>query len=108
MRGLEHPSLDSIGLATFLDALGDPVRLDMIRQLAESDGLVCGGFDTAVSLSTLSHHLKLLRGAGLVRVTPDGRFRRYELRLDESETRFPGILNSVLVELRAHEHASAA
>jgi DNA-binding transcriptional ArsR family regulator len=99
MRGLEHPPLDSIDLATLLDALGDPVRLEVVRQLAASNGIVCGNFDVAVSMSTLSHHLKILRAAGLLQVTPQGRFRRHELRSDEVEARFPGLLASVLAAL---------
>ncbi|WP_425428154.1 ArsR/SmtB family transcription factor [Streptosporangium amethystogenes] len=33
--------------------------------------MVCGQFDVPVSMSTLSHHLKVLREAGLLRVTPE-------------------------------------
>lgn len=99
MRGLQHPALESFDLATLLDALGDPIRLEVVRQLAASDGIVCGNFDVAVSMSTLSHHLKILRGAGLLRVTPQGRFRRHELRASEVEARFPGLLASVIVAL---------
>lgn len=99
MRGLQHPALDSVDLATLLDALGDPIRLEVVRQLAASNGIVCGNFDVAVSMSTLSHHLKILRGAGLLKVTPQGRFRRHELRSEEAEARFPGLLTSVLAAL---------
>jgi DNA-binding transcriptional ArsR family regulator len=99
MRGLEHPSLDAVDLATLLDALGDPVRLDIVRQLASSGGVVCGSFDVDVSMPTLSHHLKLLRHAGVVRVSPEGRFRRYGLRRDDVEERFPGVLDSIIASL---------
>ena len=58
--------------------------------------MVCGGFDVPVSMSTLSHHLKVLREAGLVRVTPEGSHRRHELRTDEIESRYPGVLSSVI------------
>lgn len=47
-------------------------------------------------MSTLSHHLKVLRRAGLLRVTPEGSFRNHELRFDEVETRFPGVLASIV------------
>jgi DNA-binding transcriptional ArsR family regulator len=99
MRGLEHPSLDSVELATVLDALGDPIRLKVVHQLATSNGIVCGNFDVDVSMSTLSHHLRILRGAGLVHVIPQGRFRRHELRSADVEARFPGLLASVLAAL---------
>ncbi|WP_024804076.1 helix-turn-helix transcriptional regulator [Nocardia sp. BMG51109] len=96
MRALNHPNADSIELAGVLDALADPIRLQIVGQLAAAGGVVCGGFDVPVSMSTLSHHLKVLREAGLLRVTPDGSFRRHELRLNEVEGRFPGILSAVV------------
>jgi DNA-binding transcriptional ArsR family regulator len=95
-RGWDHPSLDDVGLDTMLDALGDPVRLEVIRQLAGADGVLKGAFDVEVSGSTLSHHLKVLADGGLVRVTQEGRFRLCELRRAEIEDRFPGLLPAVL------------
>lgn len=96
MRALHHPSLDSIGLATILNALSDPVRLQVVGQLAGAGGTVCGEFDVTVTPSTLSHHLKVLREAGLVRVIQEGSCRRHTLRLDEVEDRFPGVLISIV------------
>jgi ArsR family transcriptional regulator, arsenate/arsenite/antimonite-responsive transcriptional repressor len=57
-------------LATTFKALGDPVRLRLLSVIASHPGgeaCVCeisAGFD--VSQPTISHHLKLLRSAGLV------------------------------------------
>ncbi|GAA4182312.1 helix-turn-helix transcriptional regulator [Streptosporangium oxazolinicum] len=96
MRALHHPDVASVTLPGMLNALADEVRLSVVRQLAEAGGVVCGQFDVPVSMSTLSHHLKVLREAGLLRVTPEGSFRRHELRLAEMETRFPGVLTSIL------------
>lgn len=98
MRGLNHPSLDSITLPTVLAALSDPIRLDVVRQLAASGGIVCGQFDALehVSMSTLSHHLKVLREAGVIRVEQKGSFRQHELRSAELEQLFPGVLKGVV------------
>lgn len=79
-----------------LDALGDPVRLEVIRQLAGADGVLKGAFDVEVTGSTLSHHLRVLADAGLVRVSQEGRFRLCELRFGEVEGRFPGLLPAVI------------
>ena len=79
-----------------LNALADPVRLQIVGQLDDAGGVVCGGFDVPVSMSTLSHHLKVLREAGLIRVTQEGSRRRNELRQDEIEERYPGVLASIL------------
>ena len=96
MRALHHPPIESVDLETVLRALADPVRLRMIGQLSDPVGAVCGGFDVPVSMSTLSHHLKVLREAGLLRVIPEGSYRRHQLRLEDMEERFPGLLSSVL------------
>lgn len=103
MRALHHPDLASVELATLFAALADPVRLSVVRQLARSGGVVCGKFDvlSEVSMSTLSHHLKVLREAGILRVTPNGSFRRHELRAEEIDVRFPGLLAAVTTNLGA-------
>ncbi|MCV0402298.1 MAG: metalloregulator ArsR/SmtB family transcription factor [Chloroflexi bacterium] len=51
-----------------LSALADPVRLSFVRQLAESDGICACDFSECCSVSqpTISHHLKVLREAGVV------------------------------------------
>ncbi|GAA3523249.1 helix-turn-helix transcriptional regulator [Amycolatopsis ultiminotia] len=99
MRALHHPDVGSVELATLLAALADPLRLRIVAQLAEAGGVVCGGFDVPVSMSTLSHHLKVLREAGLLRVTPDGSFRRHELRAEELAARFPSVLPAVIANI---------
>jgi len=96
MRSLHHPDVASLDLATVLNALADPVRLQVVSQLDAAGGVVCGGFDVPVSMSTLSHHLKVLREAGLIQVTQEGSRRRNELRLDEIEQRFPGVLANII------------
>ncbi|WP_261163842.1 helix-turn-helix transcriptional regulator [Microbacterium sp. Marseille-Q6965] len=98
MRALAHPSRDSITLPVVLSALSDPIRLDVVRQLAASGGVVCGQFDALekVSMSTLSHHLKVLREAGVIRVDQKGSFRQHELRATDLETLFPGVLRSIV------------
>ncbi len=52
----------------FLSALADPVRLSFVRQLAGGDGVCACDFSECCSVSqpTISHHLKVLRDAGVV------------------------------------------
>lgn len=53
----------------FLQALADPVRLSIIRQIAACDDSVCACDFVeccTVSQPTISHHLKVLREAGVV------------------------------------------
>ena len=51
-----------------LSALADPVRLSIVRQLGETDCVCACDFTEccAVSQPTISHHLKVLREAGVV------------------------------------------
>lgn len=61
---------DAIALAPAFKALGDPVRLQLLSQIAsasEGEACVCDltpGFD--LTGPTISHHLKVLREAGLI------------------------------------------
>jgi ArsR family transcriptional regulator len=63
-------------------AVGDPVRLTILRLLARHEALcVCeiqGAFD--LGQPTISHHLKVLRDAGLVDVERRGTWAYYALR----------------------------
>ncbi|MFE9748158.1 ArsR/SmtB family transcription factor [Saccharothrix saharensis] len=101
MRALQHPDVEDLRLPTVLSALADPIRLRIVAELARSGGIVCGDFDVPVSMSTLSHHLKVLREAGVLRVTPQGSYRKHELRRDEMERRFPGVLDSITSAIEA-------
>ena len=51
-----------------LSALADPVRLSIVRQLASADDVCACDFTECcdVSQPTISHHLKVLREAGVV------------------------------------------
>ena len=64
---LEYPPRDDIQLVEVLQALGDPVRLQIVRILDDADGAIaCHEIPIAVSKSTGSHHLKVLHEAGLL------------------------------------------
>ena len=94
---LEHPAREDLDLVEVLQALGDPVRLQIVRVLADIDGpIACHEIPIPVSKSTGSHHLKVLREAGVVRAREEGTRRYYSLRREDLEARFPGLLDSVL------------
>ena len=97
MRSVHHPTLDDLRLPDLLHALSDPVRLDIVGHLASAGGeCACGSLCASVSKSTLSHHLKVLREAGITRTRANGTHRLVSLREQELEQRFPGLLGSVL------------
>jgi DNA-binding transcriptional ArsR family regulator len=82
-----------------LQALADPVRLDIVRQLAgcKAGGeLMCGQLVVPVKKSTASHHLKILSRAGITAEREAGTCKYLSLRRAELDSRFPGLLDSVL------------
>lgn len=94
---LAHPTRDEIRITAVLHALADPVRLGIVRALAEHDqGLACGGMDLGVAASTMTHHVRTLREAGVVRVRPQGTSRISTLRRDDLDALYPGLLDGVL------------
>jgi DNA-binding transcriptional ArsR family regulator len=94
---LPEPRPEALRLEAVLSALGDPVRLQIVRQLHESsEPKACGTFGLPVGKSTASHHFKVLREAGVLRQRVEGRERHSELRSADLEKRFPGLLESVL------------
>jgi DNA-binding transcriptional ArsR family regulator len=96
-EALDHPDVAELQLVDVLQALADPVRLELVRILDDADGaLACGEIPLTVSKSTGSHHLKVLREAGVIRGQIDGTRRYYTLRRADLEARFPGLLASVL------------
>ena len=94
---LESPTREELQLVDVLQALADPVRLQIVRTLDASDGAIaCHELGLPVSKSTGSHHLKVLREAGVVTAHVDGTRKYHTLRRDDLEARFPGLLDSVL------------
>jgi DNA-binding transcriptional ArsR family regulator len=80
-----------------LHALSDPVRLRIVADLAEGEGeCTCGSFELPVTKSTCTHHFKVLREAGVIRQRQQGTTRLNQLRRADLETRFPGLLETVL------------
>lgn len=68
-----------------LQALADPVRLAIVRQLGSEEDPVCACDFTEccdVQQPTVSHHLKVLREAGVVTSTRQGTYVYYELAPD--------------------------
>jgi ArsR family transcriptional regulator, arsenate/arsenite/antimonite-responsive transcriptional repressor len=105
--GLASSPLDerqAADLAKVFKALGDPVRLRLLSMIASrgDGGEVCvceltPAFD--LSQPTISHHLKLLRQAGLVDCERRGTWVYYWL--------LPGTLDRLAVFLKAPTAAEA-
>ncbi|MFD0412618.1 ArsR/SmtB family transcription factor [Streptomyces sp. NPDC127108] len=96
-----HPLPAEMDLRTVLHALADPLRFGVIAGfLREPDGTerTCASFQLPVSKSTTSHHFKVMREAGLLRMVDHGNSRTAVLRRRELDERFPGLLGLVGAE----------
>jgi len=97
-RPLLHPASDELKLESILYALADPVRLEIVRRLANGDcPLKCSAAAPQhLPKSTTSHHFQILREAGLVSSERRGTEVVNTLRLVEIEERFPGVVKTIL------------
>jgi DNA-binding transcriptional ArsR family regulator len=101
MRPIHHPDRKDISLAGVLYALGDPVRLEIVKRLAEQrEALSCCALQVSVAKSTLSHHIKVLREAGIITSQKEGTQYANSLRIEDLEAQFPGLLEAVLKALK--------
>ncbi|MFE3189976.1 ArsR/SmtB family transcription factor [Nocardia sp. NPDC059240] len=84
-------------LPAVLGALQDPIRLEVVRRLANAGGpMRCGLTYEGISKSTAAHHFKILREAGVTeKVTIDGN-THLQLRAEDLNTALPGLLDAVL------------
>jgi len=83
-------------LTEVMSALSDPIRIGLVRVLADGRERGWSELRAPVAKSTLSHHLKTLRAAGLTWTREEGTRCFVRLRRDEVDARFPGLLDAVL------------
>jgi len=92
------PAIETVTLVDVLRAVADPIRLQIVRVLADGEphakSATEWGFD--VQKSTLSHHFKALREAGVTLTIVDGRTHAIQLRRAELDQRFPGLVDALL------------
>ena len=91
---IHHPATEALDLATIMRTLGDPLRLEIVRVLADDRPRVCNELSGALGIppSTSSYHLRLLREAGLTRTKAQGTERLISLRRADLDERFPGLV----------------
>ena len=96
MRSFTHPAVDGVRLERLLHALSDPIRMDIVRHLARVREATCGELDGGRPKSSVSHHFRILREAGLVHTRVVGTVHQNALRRTELDARFPGLMAAVL------------
>lgn len=77
-------------------ALSEPTRIEILSLIAScEDEYPCTQLETVlpVTKSTISYHIKILSGAGLVQVRKEGRYYHYRVRRNVIEYFLPGFLD---------------
>ena len=97
-RTPREPERAELQLVAVLHALADPLRLDIVRFLSSASGEhACNQCRCPqVAKSTIAHHFKVLRQAGILSSREVGTSLQNSLRLVDLEARFPGLLPAIL------------
>jgi DNA-binding transcriptional ArsR family regulator len=101
VRPLFHPPIENVTVEGILHALSDPVRVAIFTDLANSGCTYnCSTFlnvtEKKIPKSTLSHHFKALREAGLIRAERRGVEMHNTSRCSEIDSRFPGLIAAII------------
>ena len=93
-----EPKRSQLSLDKVLAALSDPTRLGIVQYLADAGDEVncqkCSCPDRAKS--TMAHHFKVLREAGVLGSRESGTQLFNRLRRADLDARFPGLLAAIL------------
>jgi DNA-binding transcriptional ArsR family regulator len=98
---LNHPGIEEFDVLDILHALADPTRMTIVRTLRADLARACGTFPVDVAPSTLTHHFRVLREAGVIHQRDDGNRRWTTLRLEDLDARFPGLFDTIV---NAYDH----
>jgi len=95
-----EPAAEDIQLSRVLAALADPHRLAAVRFVARHGESWCAQViqeaELPMSKPTFSHHLRILREAGIVTKRIQGTKGYMSLRKADLDRRFPGLIDSIV------------
>lgn len=93
-----EPNRRELALEKVLAALADPTRLGIVQYLDRiDDELNCAACSCPQrSKSTMAHHFKVLREAGVLGTREVGTQILNHVRRDDLDARFPGLLDAIL------------
>jgi DNA-binding transcriptional ArsR family regulator len=100
MDDVVEPAADDLQLPRVLAALAEPNRLATVQYVARSDEACCSEViqeaGLAMTKSTFSHHLRILREAGVLTKRIQGTKGYTKLRKDDLDRRFPGLIDAII------------
>ena len=100
MDDVVEPAAQDFQLPRILAALADPHRLATVRYVARNGESWCAQViqeaGLAMTKSTFSHHLRILREAGVLTKRIQGTRGYTRLRKDDLDRRFPGLMDSII------------
>lgn len=81
MTASRRQRAEDLRLAALARAIAHPARLRLLRILADRESCICGDLAGRLPLaqSTVSEHLRILKGVGLIRARPVGQRTCYYL-----------------------------
>ena len=95
-----EPAAEDIQLPRVLAALADPHRLAAVRFVARHSESWCMQViqeaELPMTKPTFSHHLRILREAGIITKRIQGTKGYMSLRKADLDRRFPGLIDAVL------------
>jgi predicted transcriptional regulator len=97
MKEYAHPAMRDVTLHMIMQALSDPCRIAIIRELLTAKGkpLACHEVRLEICKATRSHHFEVLRAAGLIHTETQGTKCMTSLRRSELNKHFPGLLKLI-------------
>ena len=102
VHDLTHPRVEDIQLTEVLAALAEPARLTVLRSIDRDGEAACVDIWERSGLggtkSTMSHHYKVLREAGVIFMRYVGSRKYVTIRQADLDSRWPGLLDAVLTE----------
>jgi len=100
MDDVVEPAPEDFQLPRILAALADPNRLAAVRFVARNGESWCAQVMEQALLSmtksTFSHHLRILREAGVLTKRIQGARGYTSLRKQDLDARFPGLIDSIV------------
>lgn len=93
---IDQPSADSLTIDAVLEALADPQRRRLYRQIEGEPGIVCSRIGPELPRSTVSVQLRRLREAGLISQRKQGQLIANHIRRDGAWQCFGPMLRAIL------------